>query len=89
MKKKHKKTPLKNDAGDKSENLIASPSAKGLCLNCDDAEICNFPGFGDNVVYCEEHSSNFDNVKPDRLSNKSFTNPPDLGVKKLIPGWEE
>ncbi len=89
MKKKHKKTPLKNDTGDKSGKLTTSPSAKGLCMNCDDAEICNYPGFGDNVVYCEEHSSNFGNAKRDRLANRNFTNTPDLGVKKIIPGWEE
>jgi hypothetical protein len=50
---KQKSVLLKRDVGDKRDNLLNSPSAKGLCVNCDDAEICKFAGFGDDVVFCE------------------------------------
>lgn len=71
------------------DQKLNSPSAKGLCVNCDDAEICKFAGFGDDVVFCEKHSSNFENAINDKLSHRIFADVPNLGVKNLIPGWEK
>lgn len=73
----------------KNHQLKNSLTAKGLCVNCNDAEICKFPRFGQEVVFCEEHDSNTESEKQTRSSHKSFTDVPDLGVKNLIPGWEE
>ena len=67
---------------------LNSPSAKGLCVNCDYAEICKFAGFGDDVVFCEEHSSNSENAENDRLSHRISVDVPNLGAKNLIPGWD-
>ena len=47
----------------KSSDLLSSSHAKGLCLNCDNAENCKLPGFGDEVTFCEEHSSTFDDKR--------------------------
>ena len=80
-------TQKQRNPGDTNENLVNSPSAKGLCVNCDDAEICKLAGFGDEVVFCEEHSSNFEVVHSHRESNRVFVDVPNLGVKNLIPGW--
>ena len=77
-----------SDTINKSENKVSSPNARGLCVNCDDAGICKLPGFGDNVVFCEEHSSNFEHTRNDRAPSRNKVNVPDLGVKNLIPGWE-
>jgi hypothetical protein len=82
------KVESKRDAGDKWGSRVNSPRAKGLCVNCNDAEICKFAGFGEEVVFCEEHSSNFDNALKDRASHRIFANQPDLGIKKLIPGLD-
>lgn len=54
----------------------AAQIAKGLCVNCGDADICKLPRFGDNVVFCEEHSSNFEKSMEDRLSHRLFANKP-------------
>jgi len=86
--KKQKEMHMKRGTDDKGDDLVNSSSAKGLCLNCDDAKICKFAGFGDDIVFCEEHSSNFDNGRQDRLSHKNFCDVPILGVKNLIPGWD-
>jgi hypothetical protein len=88
LEKNPNNVPWKKDAGDKNENPGNSPRAKGLCVNCDDARICKFAGFGDEIVFCEEHSSNFDNALKDRTSHRIFANQPDLGIKKLIPGLD-
>lgn len=88
LKKKPRKSRLKTGAGDKRDGLENLPRARGLCINCDDAEICKLAGFGGEVVFCEEHSSNFDNAGKDKAHPSIFTNMPDLGVKNLVPGWD-
>lgn len=88
VRKKQKKMPLTDDIRDKGGDLMDSLSAKGLCLNCADAPICKFQGFGDDVVFCEEHSSTFDNESKDRLFHKPFADVPCFGVSKLIQGWD-
>lgn len=75
-------------ASNKGGNLAKSLSSKGLCENCDDAEICKLPGFGDYVVFCEEHSSNYDDERQNRSSHKIIADRPGLGIKNLIPGWD-
>ena len=79
---------LQKDTGNTNDNLINPPIAKGICVNCDDADICKFAGFGDDVFFCEGYSSNFKNARDDKVSHKFFTNLPDFGVKNLIPGWD-
>ena len=72
----------------KGRDLLNSSEAKGLCLNCDNAESCKLPGFSDEVVFCEEHSSKPDNECQDRPSHKVFAHITGLGIKNLIPGWD-
>lgn len=80
-KKKKSEVKLQNDTFDTGDNTVISPSAKGLCVNCDDAGICKLAGFGDNVVFCEEHSSNFEHTRKDRNPNRNIATVPDLIVK--------
>ena len=86
--KKQTEIQLNRCAGDKNETMMNCPIARGLCVNCDDAEICKFPAFGDDVVFCEEHSSNFENARNDRVSHKIFANVLNHEVKNPIPGWD-
>lgn len=39
----------------KNINSIKPPTAKGLCMNCGNNHICNYPYFRKNVLYCAEH----------------------------------
>lgn len=88
MRKKQMEVPLTDDIRNKGGDLMNFLSAKGLCLNCEDAPICKIQGFGDDVVFCEEHSSNFDNESKDRLYHKPFADVPCFGVSNLIQGWD-
>lgn len=63
VEKKQQMGPLTEGNESKGDALANSAKPRGLCMNCDDAEICKFAGFGDDVVFCEEHSSNFDNER--------------------------
>lgn len=78
--KEKKKEPLTERNKNECNVLACFLNAKGLCINCNDADICKFPGFGGDVIFCEEHSSNFDNKRQDRFSNRMPTNVPSLAV---------
>ena len=76
-------------AGHKNANTVILPSAKGICVNCDDAQICKFPNFGDAVVFCEEHSSKFENVRDDRydwVAHRIDAGVSNHGIENLLPG---
>ena len=72
----------------KDDKPMNTLDAKGLCLNCDDAQSCKFPGFGGEVLFCEEHSSNFDNKDRDGAFRGNAGDAPGHGVNHLIPGWD-
>ena len=80
---------IQSNFGDTRVDLVDCPSAKGLCINCEDAEICKFADLGDEVIFCEEHSSNFEFARRARVSHGIFTDVPNLVPKNLIPGWDE
>lgn len=73
---------------DHNDNTRANTSnPKGICLNCENADSCRFAAFGDAIVFCEEHTSNYDAKGNDRLCHKNFGNIPSIGVTNLIPCW--
>lgn len=66
-----KKDPALNEAYQPSKNADPSSKGQGICLNCEDRQLCGFPEAGKNVVYCEEHFSD----RPDEEKmNRSFHN---------------
>lgn len=79
---------MESDMSHKDHKQINCPWAKGLCLNCDDAETCKFSGFGDDIQFCEEHSSNFDTARQDNAACGNSGAGMNFGVKHLIPGWD-
>ena len=88
VKETQKETRLESGWSHEDDERMNPPGAKGLCLNCDDAETCKFSGFGDEILFCEEHSSNFDNAGQDNAACRNADVGTNLGVKHLIPGWD-
>jgi hypothetical protein len=85
---KQKEARLESGMIHEEDKPMDSPGAKGLCLNCDDAETCKFNGFGEKILFCEEHSSNFDNSRQNNPDSRNADIGTNFGVKRLIPGWD-
>ena len=85
--RKQKEAPdtevIKNEDGDAAKSL----NARGLCINCVDNKICKFPGFYQDVIFCQEYNFGFLNERESWHSHNTFANLPSFGVKNLMPGW--
>lgn len=60
--------------------------ARGVCIHCDDNSICKYPGFGQDIIFCEEYRLGGLNNRVGRCPRNTFVNLPVFGVKNLIPG---
>jgi hypothetical protein len=79
------KDPEMNGEYRTSKDTDPSSKEQGICLNCEDRQVCCFPGAGKNVVYCEEHfSDRLDEEKEHRCSIR-FGPRPCFGIDDFIP----
>ncbi len=60
-------------------------SISGLCINCGDNEICQFPGFDKGIHYCEEYNLNTPSAQNERCANRDADDPTCIGLENLIP----
>ena len=65
----HREVAGNKDSSNTNESLVKNEHAKGLCVNCNDAEICKFSCFGNDVIFCEEHNSNFQKPRDEMVSS--------------------
>jgi len=84
--KKQKEAPGTNVIINEGGDLAKLLNAKGLCINCDDNKICKFPGFGQDVVFCEKDNFGVLNERESRCSHNAFANLPIFGVNNLFSG---
>ena len=80
-----KKDPSMNGEYRPSKGTDPSSKEQGICLNCEDRQVCCFRDAGKNVVYCEEHFSDcLDEEKWNRSSN-NFGTRPCFGIGDFVP----
>lgn len=80
-----KKDPAMNGEYQPSKDTDPSSKEQGICLNCEDRQVCCFPDAGKSVVYCEEYFSDHpDEVKKNRATHH-FGARPCFGIDNFIP----
>ena len=61
-----------------------SMEISGLCVNCAEKRFCRFPGFGRNVVHCEEYYYRCPNEREGFRENSSFGQAMSFGIDSLV-----
>ena len=84
MNDNRKKDPAMNGEYRPSKDTDPSSMEQGICLNCEDRQVCCYTDAGKNVVYCEEYSSGRPDEKRNRSSN-NFGTRPCFGIEDFIP----
>lgn len=69
------------------ETGINKSGLNGLCVNCDDSDICRFETAEQNVIFCEEYKPSIIQTVNHRDSRNPLASIVNLSVKKLVPGW--
>lgn len=52
-------TPPTNQKNAENGCFLKSVEESGLCANCANSRVCNYPCFGKKVIYCEEYVVSF------------------------------
>ena len=85
MNDNRKKDPAMNVEYRPSNDTGPSSKEQGICLNCEDRQVCCFTDAGKNVVYCEEYLSDRPDEKKRNRSSNNFGTRPCFGIDDFIP----
>ncbi|BBO75996.1 hypothetical protein DSCW_34130 [Desulfosarcina widdelii] len=80
-----KKDPAMNGGYKLPKDTPAPSNEQGICLNCEDRQLCCFSDAGKNVVYCEEHFSDHPDEEKKGRPTHNFEVRPCFRITDIIP----